>query len=366
MSDAGTNTFEPDYAVPPGETLQEKLDEMGMSQVELSLRIGLSTKQINVIIKGDAPITPETAIGLERTTGITARFWNNREALYRGTLARLKDQEQLQSELSVLDKVPIKDLVKRGYLAKTADKTEMLQQVLSFYGTKGVAELKALWDKRKAAARKSRGFAETPGYTAAWLRMGEIEAMKIACAEYDKEKFHKAIIEIRSLTKQKPEQFVPQMRKKCAAAGVAFIMVPEIEHVPWFGASWWMPNDRGVILLNLRGKKEDHFWFSFFHEAGHILQSQKSQIFIDDQTDDDELEIRANRFAQNTLIPLERKRDLLGLMTYAQVQRFAEEINLSPGVVVGQFQHATQKYRFFNPLKRTFKWGKDIVPSLSD
>ncbi len=82
--------FLPDYAVPPGETLFENLDAIGMSQVELAERTGRPKKTINEIIKGKAAITPETALQFERVLGIPAGFWNNLERNYQETLARIK------------------------------------------------------------------------------------------------------------------------------------------------------------------------------------------------------------------------------------------------------------------------------------
>ena len=76
------NQYAPDYVSPPGESLQEKLEELGMSQVELARRTGCPRKTINEIIQGKAIITPETALHLERVLGIPVRFWINRQQRY--------------------------------------------------------------------------------------------------------------------------------------------------------------------------------------------------------------------------------------------------------------------------------------------
>ena len=81
--------YDPDYAVAPGETLLEKIQELGMTQATLAKRLGLSDKHVSQIINGLEPITQKTAIGLERVTGIPARFWNNREAIYRERQAQI-------------------------------------------------------------------------------------------------------------------------------------------------------------------------------------------------------------------------------------------------------------------------------------
>jgi HTH-type transcriptional regulator / antitoxin HigA len=77
--------------VPPGEVLQEALDERLMSQAEFARRMGLSAKHVNRIIKGHDGYSPEVAIGMERVLGISAGLWLSLQANYRLDLARQRD-----------------------------------------------------------------------------------------------------------------------------------------------------------------------------------------------------------------------------------------------------------------------------------
>ena len=99
MSDA-VHAFRPDYAIAPGETLRDRLTEMNLSQAELAARAGISTKHVNQIMQGNAPITLETAVVLERITGVPASFWNRREADYREALLRSKPNEERNPKVS--------------------------------------------------------------------------------------------------------------------------------------------------------------------------------------------------------------------------------------------------------------------------
>jgi addiction module HigA family antidote len=81
-------TFNPDYAAAPGEIIEEVLEARGMKKVELASRCGLSPKTISLILSGKAPVTPDTAIQLERVLGIASCTWNNLEANYRLLLAK--------------------------------------------------------------------------------------------------------------------------------------------------------------------------------------------------------------------------------------------------------------------------------------
>jgi addiction module HigA family antidote len=108
MSNVSKNQYTPDYVSPPGETLEEILDEREMTQVELADRMGRPKKTISEIINGKAAITPETALQLERVLGIPASFWNNRERDYREALARKEEQERLSKQVAWLEQIPIK------------------------------------------------------------------------------------------------------------------------------------------------------------------------------------------------------------------------------------------------------------------
>jgi addiction module HigA family antidote len=94
------NQYNPDYVSPPGETLLETLEVLRMSQAELAGRTGKALKTINEIVKGKAPITPETALQLERVLGVPARFWNNRERRYREFQAQVREREYLQTHVA--------------------------------------------------------------------------------------------------------------------------------------------------------------------------------------------------------------------------------------------------------------------------
>ena len=74
--------YEPDYVTEPGDTLQETIEALGISQRELAARTGYTTKHINWLISGKARITPEAALRLEKVTGVPARLWNNLETRY--------------------------------------------------------------------------------------------------------------------------------------------------------------------------------------------------------------------------------------------------------------------------------------------
>src|SRR6266704_5309403 len=122
-----TYVYSPDYAVPPGDTLLEVMESLGITQAQLAERTGRPTKTINEIVKGKAAITPETALQFELVLGVPASFWNNREQQYREALARKRATESLATQTGWLDKIPYKAMVEKGWIPKTNNKIQLIQ-----------------------------------------------------------------------------------------------------------------------------------------------------------------------------------------------------------------------------------------------
>jgi addiction module HigA family antidote len=362
MARRGTERYgyEPDYAVPPGATLQETIDSLGMTQRDLAVRTGMAPKTINEIIKGKAPITPDTSVLLERVTGVPARMWNNLETNYREQLARLVDRQRLEGDPDWLNKVPTKELIKRGIIAEQPDQVSLLHAVLRFFGVGNSQQWHELWMQPAGAFRKSAKFEAQPEAVATWLRLGELETQKVETQPYDRARFRAALDEIRKLTVESPKVFQKRMVELAAAAGVAVVFVPEIEKCPVSGVARWLTPEKALIQLSLRYKSDDQFWFSFFHEAGHILNDPKKDVYIHDDDDDaDGCEERANRFAGSFLIPVEQSSALPTLTTRVTIVGFAKRIGVAPGIVLGRLQkEGVVPWRsYLNDLKRRFRWN---------
>jgi HTH-type transcriptional regulator/antitoxin HigA len=355
MSKDIKSQFAPDYAVPPGETLLETLEAVGMSQAELADRAGRPKKTINEIIKGKAAITPETSLQLERVLGVPAGFWNNLERNYQETLARLNEQKRLQKQIRWLEKFPIVSLTRTGWIKGSKDKIQQLKEILNFFGVASPEQWTVRWLDAQVSYRKSAVFTSDPYAVAPWLRMGELIAQKTECRPYAAARFRNALSEIRRLTTQPPEVFQPEIIRLCAECGVAVVFVPELPKIRACGATWWLNPGKAVIQLSLRYKSDDQLWFSFFHEAGHILLHGKKEVFIEGDNQSSDKEDEADRFASDFLIPPGKYRQFVqsGRCSKKAVQDFASELGIAPGIVVGRLQHFGKiRYSHCNDLKR--------------
>jgi addiction module HigA family antidote len=347
--------YEPDYAVPPGETIREQMEHYGWTQQELAVRLKTTVQTLNRIFKGDQVISLDMANRLELVLGASARFWNNLELNYREQLAKLEEKRQLAEDLDWLESIPVAELIKREVVSASADRVEVLRSVLSFYGVSNVPAWHDLWGHPQVAARRSACFESQPGAASAWIRLGELQAQECSCGTYDKAKF----VSVLSVLRGKIETHtsaIAYMRDQCAACGVAIALVPEMPKAPWLGATKWLTADKVMILLNLRGKAEDKFWFSFYHEAGHVLHDSKKDVLINDGSSDDPRELRANTFAAEHLIPSHYNDRIRDAVSDADIKRLASEIGVSPGIVAGRYQYLTRQWHRFKSLIRTYKW----------
>ena len=319
----------------------------------------LTEQTLTRIFKGDQPISYETANRLELVTGVPARMWNNLEAQYREHLAKQEERQRLEADKAWLKTIPIKELIERGHVEPDDDKVNLVRKVLAFFGVCSVQAWQEIWTAPAVAARRSGCFESRQGDAAAWIRQGELQAQQIECAPFDKTRFSATLEEIRTLTREESVVFEPRMKELCANAGVAVALVREMRKVPWNGATKWLTPNKAMILLSLRGKREDRFWFSFFHEAGHVLKDKKKRLFINDESNGD-IEKKADAFAAETLIPAKHDARISSCRSKQDIILLADELSISPGIVAGRYQFLTGQWQMFRELIRKLEWQTDF------
>jgi HTH-type transcriptional regulator/antitoxin HigA len=366
MIEAKMYEYRPEHTIPPGVTLAETLDSLGMTQKDFADRCGRPLKTINEIIKGKASITPRTALEFERVLGIPASFWNNLERNYQDALAREEERKQLHTKTSWLGRFPVRGMIDLGWIPQCDDEVEQTRAVLSFFGIASPDQWQEIFAGVQVAYRQSPTFASQPGAVAAWLRRGDLEGVRITCGTFNKAEFTSSLDVARRLTcEPDPKVFIPEIQKSCAAAGVAVTFVPELPGLRVSGAARWLLSTKALIQLNLRYKTNDHLWFSFFHECGHVLLDAKRDSFLDEEKgkskDVDPRETRANKFAADTLIPQSEYDHFRqkGQFTDVAIRSFAHHIGIAPGIVVGRLQHdgLVRWQSRLNSLKESYCWG---------
>jgi HTH-type transcriptional regulator / antitoxin HigA len=345
--------FLPDWASPPGATISDILLQNRTEPSELARQLGQSPATVRDLIDGTARISPETAIGLARTLGASPEFWLARDERYQAALQRVGAQW--------VEDVPVDDMIKFGWIAPPL-KEGTIATLLRYFRMPSVADWKANYGSlvQEVAFRMSPSFVSHPAAVAAWLRQGEIEAEAILCRPWDPQAFIGAFPRIRELTRlRNPDHFLPKLQGYCAECGVAVVIVRAPDGCRASGAARFLSKSQGLIQLSFRYLTDDHFWFTFFHEAGHLVLHGDKGLYLEGlepKFPKDEKE--ANRFAAHNLVPEHLQPELRSLHASTfEILRFASKAGLAPGIVVGQLQHlGLVPPNYLNRLKRRFQW----------
>lgn len=356
VEELGWYPYEPTDVPAPGETLRETLDELEMSQSKLAARTGLTLKHINQIVQGNASITPSTAIALERATGVPSSLWNSLEADYQDHRVRAEELNSLTRQADWLERMPVQELRRRGYVRTTKHNPGLLlQELLAFFGVGSIAAWEVSWDQPAAAFLQSSAYKIDPGAVAAWLRLGEVQAEGLAQAQpvepFDRAKLKAALPRLRAMTTEAPGQFFPELVSTCAGAGVCLVVVRDVGGTRASGASRFVSPNRAVVQLSNRGKRNDKFWFALFHELGHLLLHSKRDTFMQFEGataggTGAQVEEEANDFAGRLLIPADAEPELLAIRTPADAVALANRLGIAPGIVAGRFQRETKNWAF--------------------
>lgn len=354
----GPGDFEPDYAASPGQVLLAELQARGLSQADLAARTGLSAKHVNQVVRDVVPLSAETALLLERTLGVPSRVWNALEAAHRDAVVQAQAQRRLETHGSWLTRFPVKELVRRGVLDEVASVGHRVSQLLAFFRVADPAAWERLYADPVAAFRRAQHLSVDAPATAVWLRLAEQAAEELAATlapgTYSARTFRRLLPTLRELTLLSDDhEAMAELQRTCADIGVLVVFVPELKGTRINGATRWL-GDRPMIALTGRYRYADVLWFSFFHEAGHVLLHPRRGTYISLQasgSDEDGSEKQADEFARDVLIPPLHATRLEQLQA-ADVPQFAHSLRLDAGIVAGRIGHETGDWARVAPLRR--------------
>ena len=360
MADRAACRFTPDVAIPPGETIAEILQERGIPQTDFALMLGRTEKNVSQLVNGKAPVSPELAIDLERVLGVPAAVWNNLESTYRDLLARGREAEQHAGNASWARTFPLKYLRDHDFIAREVAPGEESNALLEYFGVASANAWREYWTApRRLAARATTAYATSLPALSAWLRAGEVAAQRIDRGPYSEKAFATVIAEARTMTRTPAPEAFARLEILCASAGVALVVVPDPPKLRCHGVSRWLPDNTPVIQLYLRYKTADQLWFSFFHEACHILRHSRKRTYVEDISDRSPEEQEANAFAAERLVPQHAWDEFVaaGRPAKASVCAFAAAQGVHPGIVVGRLQHeGIVPFSHMNDLKAKLEW----------
>lgn len=366
---------EPNWTSPPGATIARVMKTREIDASELAEAVGLSLHDFESLLQGRHRVNTKLADALALHLGATARFWLARDKDYIRDLARLGNDSPV--DISVwAQSMPIKSMRRYGWLSSdTRSKDARNKELLSFFDCKSLQE----WGQRYSAGvgavafRTSLTFASDGMATLVWLRAGEAQLAAFPVAKFDRKEFKRILPTLKKISAfKRPSTILSRLRESCAPVGVSITTARAPEGCRASGASWFTNDGRPVIHLSFRHLSEDHFWFTFFHEAAHIILH--GQTHIDGEgaevmnKDTEAQEAEANAYAQEILLSDEIRQTLTRRQSISanSVIDAARSAKVTAGVIVGQLEKAgTIPHGKLSFLKHRYRWNNDpYVPNL--
>ena len=353
-------TFHPDWVSPPGETIKDALAYKNLSLEACCVEIGMALPSVEGLINGDLKIDVSIADRLADTLGSSRQFWISRETLYR-TRVELRPVSASITFDTFAKQLPLKDMRSFGWFESYSGLSDRDAALAFFEDAPG--DWQSSGSRIMDAVRFRTSFAHesNPAAVAAWLRQGVLRAREIDCATWDAKALESAIPSIRALVRQKdPMLFFPKLVDICRECGVAVVFVRTPKGCHASGATHFAEENKAVVQLSFRYRSDDHFWFTVFHELGHLILHPANRLFVEGKEyEATEEEDEANSYAAQILIPNTFDAELQAVgKDFKAVMRLARRIGISPGILVGQMQNrGILRHEQLNFLKERYDWA---------
>lgn len=345
------NARTPAEVFPPGEFLREELEERGWSQQELADIMGRPPRLISELISGKRAITPETAKGLAEAFGTSAEYWLSLENQYQ--LSKIKsDDKSISRKAALYSRFPVREMIRRGWIRASENLNVLERQFCEFFGLQHIGDEPELIHN----ARKTHAHLDATPLQLAWLFRVRALATKQDVKRYSPEKLRAALEKLQAL-RATPEgtRYASQI---LAEAGVRLVFVEAMPGTKIDGAAFWIDGQHPVIGMTLRFDRIDNFWFVLRHEIEHILQEDgkaNAEVFVDSDMggnadSSDACELRANNAGAEFCVSTDHLEAFISQVqpyfSEKKVLQFAQNINVHPGLVVGQLQRRLDRHDF--------------------
>ncbi len=316
----------------PGFYLKEIVDESGLTQEDFAKRLGTTPKNLSVLIKGDQSLSIDIAIKLSRMLGTTINYWLNLQQAYDEKLAEIQSDEELVRERQIFELIDYKyfrDNFSLPDLPRQVD--EQIKNVREFLAVSSLMVL-----EEDSLAVNFRSYSEKLSKSNivnanAMVQIAVNQTLKREIPKYNKRKFEKAVTFALTQTRNH-DSFFPAIQKAFGEAGVALVALPNLKNSGVNGASKRV-DGRVMLMVNDRRHYADTFWFTLFHEIGHILNGDLGISFNGQKEDE------ADLYARTTLIPQEKYEAFITEHHHfdeATIRIFADSIDRDPGIVLGR------------------------------
>lgn len=330
----------------PGYYVAEIIEDMGVSQAEFAIRLGTTGKTLSQLVNAQINLSNDLAEKLSAMLGTSIEFWLNLQSTFDEKVIEIDRMQAIDAQVEILSMLDYPYFVKYNFVPAAKTIKEKIQNLCGFFKISDLRVLRQpdfLVNFRTGVTTVEEKHIIN---SRAWLQTALNKAATVKTQPFDAEKLKAYIHEIRGMTVQEPEVFLPRLQEIFNECGIVFVLLPYLKNSGINGAVKWINSERVVLAMNDRRLNADTFWFSLFHEIKHVLQQKTKTVFVSSSVRemkemDDKFESEADTFAQNTLIPYSAYRVWRPskYTSDAEIIDFAQKVGIHPGVVAGRLQH---------------------------
>jgi HTH-type transcriptional regulator / antitoxin HigA len=350
-----------DLIIHPGETISDVLEDRGITQAELASQTGVTPAYISSVITGKKGISAKFAFALEYALGVPKTFWMNLQTNYEAELLEADELQTITDEERTA-RDALKDVVKhlraKGLLPTGETKDESILSLRKALKISNIANLK---DIAPTGTFRMAKRPANPYVLGAWVRMCQISAEKgNVSTKFEKDKVDELVSKVKAVMTSSPTDMQGELKELLGQYGIDFSIMQNFAGAPVQGYIALKDDETYQMVLTIRGSYADIFWFSLFHEIGHIVNGdvRKASKFID-YGSDEEKERSADLFAQDKLIDSEAYQRFISVKHFdiETINNFAKEQKIMPYIVIGRMQkEKVIGYRQFSDYKLRYKW----------
>ena len=347
----------------PGYYLLDIIDELEMTQEEFAIRLGVSGKTVSQLLNGNTPLSNSLAMKISNMLGISVNTLLNLQKKYDEKLIEIDNIKKLDEQLEVVAMIDYSYFVKNNLLDRVSNKYDKVRKLCACLK---VSDLNILRRRDLVASFRTSVSTVTDKNIVnanVWLQIAFNQGLAMNVNTYDEKKLKSYIHEIRSMTIQEPEIFLPRLQEIFNECGVAFVLLPALKNSGVNGVVKWY-DEKVVLAINDHHKFADTFWFSLFHEIGHVFQKKKTKVIVNCEkifpVCGNDVEEDANDYARNTLIPIKEYHEFLDengkYISKMAVEKFSKKIGVHSGITVGRLQHDGKiSYSALNDMREKYQ-----------
>lgn len=329
--------YDDKIAFHPGYYIKEIVEESGLTQEDFAKRLDTTPKNLSLLIRGEQNLSIDIAMKLSRMTGTSVSYWLNLQSAYDALIAEFKSKEELDQErkiFSYLDYKYFREYFNLPDLPRKKD--EQIVQVRNFLNVSTLTVFKK--PDMAVSFRSATGEMSEANIIKAniMVQIATNIALETEAPKFDKSLFEEAVRYALTLTKDH-STFYPLIKEAFCKVGVIFVILPNISGSKINGATKKVGNNI-MLLVNDRRLNSDTFWFTLFHEIGHIMNGDYGISFDSESGEQEEI---ADKYAEDMLIPCDQYQQFIAENRFdiQSIRRFAKRIDRDPGIVLGRLMN---------------------------